>query len=51
MTWEQIIGLGLMVLAAIVVVLLTWQYIVGFLAVVGAVQIYHVWRRHSARRH
>jgi uncharacterized membrane protein HdeD (DUF308 family) len=50
MHWEQIIGLGLMALAAIVVVLLIWPYLVGFLAVVGAVQIYHVWRKRSRQR-
>jgi hypothetical protein len=50
MNWEQIIGLALMVLAAIVVVFLIWPYLVGFLAIVGAVQIYHIWKKHSWHR-
>jgi hypothetical protein len=50
MHWEQIIGLALMALAAIVVVFLIWPYLVGFLAIVGAVQLYHVWHNHSRRR-
>jgi len=50
MDWEQSIIFCLLALAAIVIVWLTWQYIVAFLAVVGAVQIYHVWRKHSWRR-
>ena len=40
------LGLGLLALAIIAVIYFIWPYLVGFLAVVGAVQIYHVWRKH-----
>jgi hypothetical protein len=49
MHWEQIIGLGLLALLAFVVLWLIWRYLVGFLAVVGAVQVYRVWRNHTGR--
>lgn len=43
---EQLLpySLGLMIL--LVVGYLIWPYLVAFLAIVGAFQIYHVWRRH-----
>ncbi len=49
MHWEKIIILGLLALAVFVLLWLVWPYIVGFLAVVGAFQIYRVWRNHSGR--
>jgi len=49
MHWEQIIGRGLLALTALVVLWFIWPYIVGFLAFVGAFQIYRVWRNHTHR--
>jgi hypothetical protein len=49
MHWEQSIALGLLALAAILVVWLIWPYLVGFLAIVGAVQVYRVWRKYPWR--
>ena len=37
-------GLGLLALAIIAVLYFIWPYLVGFLTVVGAVQVYRVWR-------
>ena len=43
---NQLIGLGILALVAIFILYEIWPYLIGFLAVVGAVQIYHVWRKH-----
>ena len=42
-------GLGILALVALFVLYYIWPYLVGFLAIVGAVQIYHVWRKHYGR--
>jgi len=49
MHWEQIIGRGILALVLIAVIYFIWPYIVGFLAVVGAFQIYRVWRHYTGR--
>ena len=46
---DRAIGWGILVLIAIVVLYYIWAYVVGFLAVVGAVQMYHVWRNRLGR--
>jgi len=46
---NRALGLGCLVLAALVVLYYLWPYLVAFLAVVGAAQIYRVWRKHSGR--
>jgi hypothetical protein len=43
------IGLGIFALACIVIIYYVWPYLVGFLAVVGAVQVYRVWKNHYGR--
>jgi hypothetical protein len=48
--WEPLVGLGLLTLAGLVVLWLIWPYVVGFLAVVGAVQVMRVIKGHSNRR-
>jgi len=40
-------GLGLVALVALVLLYYLWPYLIGFLAVVGAVQVYQVWRKRS----
>ncbi len=47
---NRTIGLCLLALVAIVVLYYIWPYLVGFLAVVGAAQLYRVWRDHFGRR-
>jgi hypothetical protein len=42
-------GLGFLALALIVVLYYIWPYLVGFLTVVGAAQIYCVCRNRSGR--
>ena len=46
---SQVIGLGILALVIIVVLCYIWPCLVGFLAVVGAVQMYQVWRNHYGR--
>ena len=46
---NRAIGLGMLALAAIVVLYYIWPYLVGFLAVVGAAQVYRVWHNHRGR--
>jgi hypothetical protein len=41
------LGLGLLALALLAVIYFIWPYLVGFLAVIGAVRIYRVWRQRS----
>ena len=43
---HRTIGLGLLVLAALVLLYYVWDYLIGFLAVIGAAQVYRVWRIH-----
>jgi len=40
---------GAIALGAVVLLYLIWPYLVGFLAVVGAVHLYRVWRQHAGR--
>jgi len=44
------LGLGLLALVILVILYYIWPYLVGFLAVVGAAQVYRVWRDHFGRR-
>jgi len=46
---NRTIGLGIVSLAVIVIVYLIWPYVVGFLAVVGAAQVYRVCRNRLGR--
>ena len=41
---SRTIGRGLLSLVAIVAIYYAWSYLIGFLAVVGAAQVYRVWR-------
>ena len=43
---NQLIGLCILALVVIFILYEIWSYLVGFLAVVGATQIYWVWRNH-----
>ena len=38
---------GVAALVALILLYYLWPYLIGFLAVVGADQIYRVWRHHS----
>ena len=40
------LGLGLLALVVLVILYYIWPYLVGFLAVVGAAQVYRVWRKY-----
>ena len=46
---ERTIGLGILTLAVIILLYLIWPYVVGFLAVVGAAQVYRVCRNRIGR--
>ena len=46
---NRMIGLGLLALVVIFILYEIWPYLVGFLAVVGAAQVYRVWRNHYGR--
>lgn len=46
---NRTIGLGILALLAIVILYYIWPYLVGFLAVVGAAQVYRVWKNHYGR--
>ena len=46
---NRTIGLGIRALLAIVILYYIWPYLVGFLAVVGAAQVYRVWKNHYGR--
>jgi hypothetical protein len=39
------IGRGVIVLVVLVLLYYVWPYLVGGLALIGAVQLYHVWRK------
>ena len=41
---NRIIGLGVLALAVIVILYFIWPYVVGFLTLVGAAQVYQVCR-------
>ena len=44
---NRLLGLGVLALVVLYILYLIWPYLIGFLAVVGAVQIYQVWRRRA----
>jgi len=46
---NQTIGLGILALVVLVILYYAWPYLIGFLAVVGAVQLLHVWRNRVGR--
>jgi len=46
---NRTIGLGVLALVALVVLYYLWNYRIAFLAVVGAVQVYHVCRNRLGR--
>ena len=46
---SRALGLGFLALAAMVILYFIWPYLIGFLAVVGAAQVYRVWRDHRRR--
>jgi len=39
------IGRGVIALVVLVLLYYVWPYLVGGLALIGAVQLYHVWRK------
>lgn len=43
------IGQGVLVLAVIALLYYLWPYLVGGLAFIGAVQLYHIWRNRIGR--
>ena len=45
----RIFGLGLLALIVLVLLYLIWPYLIGFLAVVGAAQVYRVWHNRFRR--
>jgi hypothetical protein len=47
---NRMIGLGILALVLLVLLYYIWPYLVGFLAIVGAGQVYRVWRDHFGRR-
>jgi len=46
---NRTIGLGILALIVLFVLYYIWPYVIGFLAVVGAAQVYRVWRNHYGR--
>jgi hypothetical protein len=46
---NRILGLGVLALVVVVVLYYIWNYLIAFLAVVGAVQVYHVCRKRLGR--
>ena len=48
-TTNQLIGIGIITVFAIAIIYEIWPYITGFLAVVGAAQVYLVWRNRYGR--
>jgi hypothetical protein len=46
---NRIFGLGILALVVIVLLFYIWNYLIAFLAVVGAVQVYHVCRKRIGR--
>ena len=46
---NRTIGLGVLAFVALVVLYYLWNYLIAFLAVVGAVQVYHVCRNRLGR--
>jgi hypothetical protein len=43
---EQMMVAGIGVLVLLVAVYLIWPYLIAFLAIVGAFQVYRFWREH-----
>jgi len=46
---NRTLGLGMLALTGLVLFYLIWPYLVGALAIVGAVQVWHVWRNRLDR--
>jgi len=46
---NRMIGLGILTLVVIFILYEIWPYLVGFLAVVGAAQVYRFWRERYGR--
>jgi hypothetical protein len=46
---NRTIGLGILAIVVIFILYEIWPYLVGFLTVVGAVQVYRVWRQRFGR--
>jgi hypothetical protein len=44
---NRLLGLGVLALVVLYLLYLVWPYLIGFLAVVGAVHLYQVWRRRA----
>ena len=45
--WEFLIGLGIVTLVALVILWMIWPYVVGFLAVLGAIQVARFVKQHK----
>jgi hypothetical protein len=46
---DRIIGLTVLALILIVLIYYLWPYLIGFLAAVGAAQIYHLYKHHNRK--
>jgi hypothetical protein len=46
---NRTLGLGILALVILIILYCVWPYLVGFLAVVGAAQVYRFWRNHYGR--
>ena len=46
---NRAIGLGVLTLIGLVLLYYIWPYLVGFLAIVGAAQVYRVWHDRFGR--
>jgi uncharacterized membrane protein YccC len=46
---NRTLGLGILALVALIILYCVWPYLVGFLTVVGAAQVYRFWRNHYGR--
>lgn len=46
---NRTLGLGILALVVLIILYYVWPYLVGFLAVVGAAQVYRFWRNHYGR--
>jgi len=45
----ELIGRGVLAVALIALLYYYWPYVEGGLALIGAVQLYHVWRHRTGR--
>jgi len=46
---NRTLGLGILALVVLIILYCVWPYLVGFLTVVGAAQVYRFWRNHYGR--